>query len=184
MGKSAANESLLNINLILDKARISESMQVADLGCGATGHFVFATAPLVGKAGIVYAVDVINSILETIAHRARQDNINNIKTVWSNLELPNATKINSLSLDAALLINTLYQSRKRLEILTEAARMLKKNGRLVVAEWKNTSLPFGPPAEERVPLDNLRQLAAKAGLQLEEEFVAGPYHFGAIYIKI
>lgn len=174
---------LLDVNLILNKAGVSEEMRVADLGCGALGHFVFPTASLVGKKGIVYAVDILKNVLETIDRRIKQENINNIKTIWSNLEVFNATGIESNSLDVVLLIDTLYQSRKRGEILQEANRTLKKKGKLVVIEWKSVALPLGPPLEERVKIDLLKIAAQKLGLKLEEEFLAGQYHFGIIFVK-
>jgi len=100
------------------------------------------------------------------------------------LEIFKATKIESGSLDVALLINTLYQSRKRVEILREAIRMLKKGAKLLVVEWKNVSSPFGPPPEERVKPDLLKIGAKKLGLEIEDEFEAGQYHFGILFVKL
>ena len=175
---------LLDANFILAKAQVEEKTKLVDLGCGSSGHFVFPAAALVGKKGVVYAVDILRTALEMIDKRARAENLTNIKTIWSNLEIFGATKIESGSLDVALLINTLYQSHKRVEILRESTRLLKKASRLMVVEWKNTAAPFGPPAEERVKKELLDNGAKKLGLQLEEEFIAGQYHYGLIYVKL
>ena len=176
--------SLLDVNLILTKAAVTQDMKVADLGCGTTGHFVFPAAEIVGRDGVVYAVDIMRTTLETIDRRKKQENVINVETIWSNLEILNATKIESSSLDIALLINTLYQSHKRIEVVREAVRMLKKGGRLIIVEWKNVNLPFGPPVEERVNLGLLKKAASKVGLNLDEEFFAGQYHYGLLFSKI
>ena len=159
-------------------------MRVAGLGCGASGHFVFPAARQVGKRGHVYAVDILKTALGEIDKRIRQENLSNMETVWSNLEIFQATKIESGSLDVGLLINTLYQSHKRVEIIREAVRMLKKGGRLLIVEWKNISLPFGPPPEERVKPDLLKIGAKKLGLEVEDEFDAGQYHYGVLFVKL
>lgn len=176
--------SLIDANLILDKAHIEEKTRMADLGCGSSGHFVFPSAGRVGKKGIVYAVDILRTTLETVSKRARFENLANIKTIWSNLEIFGATRIETGSLDVAMLINTLHQSHKRMEILRESVRLLKKNGRLVVVEWKNIAAPFGPPPEERVNKEFVDNGAKKFGLRSEEEFEAGQYHYGLIYVKL
>ncbi len=176
--------TLIDANLIMTKAQVADKMRVADLGCGSSGHFVFPAARLVGKKGIVYAVDIMRTVLETVSKQARVENFANIKTIWSNLEIFGATKIEAGSLDVAMLINTLYQSHKRAEILRESIRMLKKNGKLVVVEWKNTAAPFGPPAEERVNKELLDNAAKKLGLREDSEFEAGQYHYGLIYVKL
>lgn len=183
MSALIGGNALIDATLILDKAHVAEKMKIADLGCGASGHFVFPTARIVGKKGIVYAVDILKTVLETIAKRARIENYDNVKTVWSNLEIFGATKIESASIDVALLINTLYQSHKRAEIMREAIRMIKHNGRLAAVEWKNTFAPFGPPVEERVDKEMLVMIANKSGMRLEEEFDAGQYHYGLIFVK-
>jgi len=175
---------LLDVNVILSKAGVGEKMKVADLGCGASGHFVFPAASMVGEKGEVYAVDILKTVLETISRRIKQENISNIKTIWSNLEIFGATKIESGSLDLAFLVDTLYQSHKRVEILRESVRMLKKEGKLIVVEWKNIALPFGPPVEERVKIDPIKVGAQKLGLKLEEEFFAGQYHYGLVFVKL
>ena len=54
---------LLDVNLILKKAGIGDKMVVANLGCGASGHFVFPVADLVGKKGKVFAVDILKTVL-------------------------------------------------------------------------------------------------------------------------
>lgn len=176
--------ALLDVNFILKKAKICENLKIADLGCGASCHFVFLASKIVGKRGAVYAVDILKTILESINKRIKQENIENIKTIWSDLEIFNATKIESGSLDVALLVNTLYQSHKRAEILREAIRMIKKGGLLLVVEWKNIATPFGPPPEEQVKLDSLKIVAQKLGLKIEDEFDAGQYHYGILFVKM
>lgn len=175
---------LLDAGLILQKAGLEETMHIADLGCGSTGYFVFSAANVVGEKGRVYAVDILKSVLNNITQKARQDNYRNIEIIWSDLEVFGATGIESGQLDIALLINTLYQSKKRAEIIREAVRMLKLGGRLVVVEWKSTGLPFGPSGDERVKQEQLVKSAPRLGLKFEEDFFAGPYHYGLIFTKI
>lgn len=177
---------LIDSGLIIKKAGISDKMKVADLGCGALGHFVFPTAKIVGKKGKMYAVDILKTILENIQKRSKQEGLDNIiETVWTDLEVFGATtKIESGSLDVAMLINTLYQSHKRVEILRESIRMLKKDGKLLIIEWESIATPLGPPAEERVKSESLISAAPKLGLKLEEEFEAGQYHYGLIFTKL
>ena len=184
MFKTTGGNALLDVNFVLSKARIGENMKVADLGCGSSGHFVFPASKIVGKKGKVYAVDILKTVLSEINKRIKQENIGNIETVWSNLEIFKATKIESGSLDAVFLINTLYQSHKRVEIMREAIRMLKKGAKLLVIDWKNTASPFGPPVEERVKIDLLKIGGKKLGLEIEDEFDAGQYHYGILFTKL
>jgi ubiquinone/menaquinone biosynthesis C-methylase UbiE len=176
--------TLIDADVIIGKAQIDEKMKVADLGCGASGHFVFPAARAVGKKGVVYAVDILKPILEGIKKIAVQQNMDNVMPVWTDLEVFGATNIESGSLDVAMLINTLYLSSKRVEMIREAVRMLKKDGRLMIVEWNTAAAPFGPPTEERVRAEPIKAAAPKLGLKLEEEFKAGQYHYGLIFTKL
>ena len=100
------------------------------------------------------------------------------------MEIFKATKIPSASIDLSLLINTLHLSKKRADILRETIRMMKKNSKLLVADWKGVQLPFGPPLEDRVNEELLIKSAEKLGLRLDDEFSAGLYHFGLIFTKL
>jgi len=184
MLRITGGNALIDANLIVLKANICENMRIADLGCGATGHFVFPIAHVVGKKGKVYAIDILKTVLENVDKRKKQENADNVETIWSDLELFGATKIESNSIDVALLINTLYLSGKRKEIIREAVRLVKKGGIVLVVEWKSIALPLGPSIEHRVREDLLKGVSAKLGLELKEEFDAGPYHYGLTFEKL
>ncbi len=176
--------NLFDINLILHKIGITEGWQVLEAGCGQFGHFVFPSASLVGKQGKIFAVDIIKSHLEEIDRKKRTDNLPQITTIWTNLELWQGTKIQAGTLNAALLINTLNQATKRSDIVKELVRTLKRDGKLLIIEWKEHDLLFGPKPEKRISRENLKNLAPKLGLKLTEEFEAGPMHYGLIFKKI
>lgn len=168
---------------VLQKAGLKEKMQVADLGCGAVGHYVFPAARLVGKDGRVFAVDILKSVLENIEKRAHLENLENIITVWSDLERFGAAKIESSSLDAGMLMNTLFQTKDRTMVLKEAVRLLKVGGKLMVVDWLLTGAPFGPPIEGRVDPFWVESEADKLGLRLQTRFSPGQYHYGLIFEK-
>ena len=176
--------TLFDIESILRRLGVAAKQHVAELGCGNFGFFVFPLARLVGRQGKVYAVDILKSTLEEVGREAKKANLPQISPVWSNLEVFKATKIETSSLDGALLVNVLHQSEKKVEILREAVRLLKRGGQLLIVEWIDTDTPFGPEAGRRVRLEALKAAVPKIGLQIKEEFAAGPYHYGLILIKL
>ena len=175
---------LFDIDGILRKITLEEGQRVAELGCGNFGFFVWPLAKLVGRRGQVFAVDIIKSTLEEIKRQALKENLPQIKTIWSNLEIFKATNIETSSLDCALLVNILHQSDKRTDILRESIRLLKRGAKLLIVEWENSDSPLGPSLEKRVKLESLKSAAPKIGLDVREEFTAGPYHYGLILTKL
>lgn len=173
-----------DINKILSKLNLEEGQQVADLGCGNFGFFVFPLARLVGMKGRVYAVDILKPVLDQISKEAKVKNLPQITVIWSNLEIFKETNIKSASLDVALMVNVLNQSDKRIDFLREAVRLLKRGGKLLIVDWQIGDTPLGPPTARRVNPENLKMAALKMGLVLQEEFDAGNYHYGLILMKM
>jgi ubiquinone/menaquinone biosynthesis C-methylase UbiE len=169
---------------ILEKMQLIEDMKVADLGCGNLGYFVIPVAKVIGKKGIAYVVDIRKSVLETVKSRAKLEVLTNLEYVWADLEKIGSTKIPEGSLDVDFLINVLFQNKKHGDILKEAARLLKKGGKLMVVDWKKVGVPFGPPVEVRVDPETIKSLAAKLNLQLVEQTDIGDYFWGLIFVKI
>lgn len=176
--------ALFDISNILTKIEIEAEQNVADLGCGNFGYFVFPMAKIVGKNGKVYAVDILKDVLKNIKTRATEENLLQIKAIWSDLEVYKATKIESESLDIATLVNVLSQSDKKNNIIKEAARVLKRGGKLAIIDWKKADTPLGPHVSKRLNKEELISFAHNNGLELHKEFIAGPYHYCLILLKI
>lgn len=179
---SGGNE-LLDAFKILEKLGVKTGHKVADLGCGGAGHFTITTAQLVGRNTNMFAVDILKSVLKSVQSKARLEGVNNIKSVWSNLEIFGATKIRKGSLDFALLINILFQSKQHENIFKEAIRMLKNEGRILAVDWNKIPSTFGPSPADRVPINQIKDTAKKLKLKLIDEFAAGNYHYGLIFEK-
>ncbi|MBU0707284.1 methyltransferase domain-containing protein [Patescibacteria group bacterium] len=177
----ASGNELLDPQKIIQKAGVSYSMKVADFGCGGSGIFSLQAAKAVGDKGIVYAVDILKSVLASVLSKARMQGINNVKTVWSNLEIFKATKIPDNNLDCGLLINTLFQSKRQKEMLQEVKRMIKREGMMLIVDWKPQGAPFGPLETDRVSAEKIEAIARDLGFQLLESFEAGPYHYGLLF---
>lgn len=184
MENKAQGNKLLDIHRVLEITHVKVGMNVADLGCGQFGFFVFPLATTVGKHGLIYAVDIMKSNLKEIEKKAKSENMTQIQTIWSNLEVFQGTKIESNSLDMAFLVNTLHQSTKKLDIIREAFRMLKRSGRLVIIDWEDTSSSIGPGTNKLVNKEGIKAGAKKLGFNTEQDFKAGEYYFGLILSKL
>ena len=156
--------------------------QVGHFGCG-NGYFTFAAARQVGDMGRVYAIDVQRGILEQVKKEARLENLANIETIWSDLEIPGATVIPARSLDIVLAVNVIFQIKAKRTFLEEAKRLLKDGGEILLVDWKKEKNHFGPPLEMRVSPDEARQLALDTGFSEKSTFEAGKYHYGMLFVK-
>jgi len=131
----------------------------------------------------VYAVDIQKSVLSAIESRERMEGVDNVLTVWADIERSSGMKIANSSVDLTLIINNLYQAVDKAALFKEAVRITKQGGMIVTVDWKLTGAPFGPSPERRVDQRDVVPLAKQCGLTLHEEFEAGPYHYGLIFKK-
>ncbi|MBI4434634.1 methyltransferase domain-containing protein [Candidatus Uhrbacteria bacterium] len=174
---------LINPYTIFERVGLRAGMATADLGCGVTGHYIVPAARIVGAEGKAYAVDIQKSALAATESRAKLDGVSNVTSVWADIERLGATRIPAVSLDVAMIVNTLFLARDRNQMMAEAARLTKPGGTVLVVEWKTDATAVGPPAAQRIGKDIVRAAATSAKLQERTEFEAGPYHYGLVFTK-
>jgi ubiquinone/menaquinone biosynthesis C-methylase UbiE len=174
------NSQFLNPDHILQQISIKAGAFVGDLGCG-TGYMSFAASKSIGSKGKVYAVDVQKDVLSQVKKEAQVENIQNIETVWADLEITNATNIAQNSLDVVFLVNVLFQVSDKTAVFAESKRLLKPNSILLVVEWRVGEMAIGPNADKRVPADSIAQLATSANFSKVQNIDAGKYHYGLLF---
>lgn len=168
---------------ILRDLVIVRGMKVADLGCGG-GYFTISAAKMVQKEGRVYAVDIQKSVLQDIESKARLNGFKNIKTVWADLEVIGSTKINKDFVDVVIISNVLFQSKKPQNIVEEGKRIIKKGGKLVIADWiAELNSPIGPTKDLKISEEKVKNIAKNLNLKLLDRFQAETYHYVLIFTK-
>lgn len=180
--RHSGNE-LINPFKTLERAGLREGDIVADLGCGALGHFVFPAAQLVGGNGRVYAVDIDKHALKAVERAAKHDQYWNIIPVWSDIEVVRAARIRDASCRLVIVANNLYLSRNRAGLVAEAMRLVAPGGAILVVEWQACRTAVGPPPEHRMPPHEAKRYFADPELELVDEFDAGDCHYGLVYRK-
>jgi ubiquinone/menaquinone biosynthesis C-methylase UbiE len=176
--------SLLAFDLILEQAEIKAGNIAADFGCGNSLFFLYALLTLVGEKGTVYAIDVLPQIIDTIKREIRHHNLNGIIPLQANLDQAKGLELSAKLLDKIFIISTLHQSSNSLGMISEAARVLKDDGAIVIVDWHTDSVhPLGPHHSRRLSEQAVIEAAETLGLSLYKQFKAGPYHYGLIFKK-
>ena len=172
----------LNPDLIINEFGLMPGMNVVVFGWGA-GYFTILIAEKVGKEGQVYALDIMESALDSVREKAKAAGIGNIEEIRANLEVLGSSSLTDQSQDVVLLANILFQSDKKVEIVREARRVLKDNGLLIIIDWEKDAGGFGPPDGLRTDKASMRSLAISEGFVFEKAFDAGQFHFGMTFKK-
>lgn len=132
---------------IVRALNLREGSVVADIGSGA-GYFALKLSPAVGKSGEVLAVDIQRTPLAFLRIRTLLRNQHNVHTIRGD---PDDPKLSSRQpVDAILIVNAYHEFEQPLKILECIIRVLRPNGRLVVADRGPRSGSSGVrDAEER-----------------------------------
>lgn len=172
----------VNPQEVIRIAGVKKGMKVTDFGCG-SGTYSILLAKTVGEKGRVYAVDVLPSALESVTSQAKLAGLLNVETVRGNLEIPGGSKLENESCDLVLLSNILFQSKKHIDILKEAKRVCRKEGRIAIIDWIPSEAALGPEQGRAVSQETVTKEARQVGLKLEKSFPAGTKHYGLIFSK-
>lgn len=166
----------------LDQTTISAGWQVADFGCG-SGHFTLEAARRVGDTGLVYAIDVLDSALETIESSAKVEGLENITCMRANLEKEKGTEIVTNTIDLVIAKDIFFQNKEKKNILKEAFRILKSDGWLLVVEWGGEQRTIGPNVSLRIPEKEMYATVEENGFRVEKKLSVGDYHYAFLAKK-
>lgn len=168
---------------IVSQLAVAPGSSVADLGAG-VGAFSFALSPVVGASGKIYACEVQKDMLTRIENEAHERHIENIQTVWSNIEAAQGTKLRDGSIDWVIVANVLFQVEDRVPFVQEVARILKPNGSVLLVEWSDSFGNLGPHPKDVIPKPEATSLFETAGLHATAQIIdAGTHHYGVIFKK-
>ena len=114
---------------VLKDAGVKPGSHVLDFGCG-PGGYIPALAKIIGKSGIIYALDVSPHAIESVKALTARKGLTNVETIVSG----GATGLPDSTLDVVLLYDVLHHLHKRDNLLEELSRVLKPEGFLSMSD--------------------------------------------------
>ncbi|WP_227356888.1 class I SAM-dependent methyltransferase [Haladaptatus salinisoli] len=129
---------------------------VADLGSG-TGFYTDDIAPFVDR---VFAVDVQEAMHDRYREKGVPENVSLVTADVVDLPFEGG------ELDAVFSTMTFHEFASE-DALAEVARVVRPDGRAVLADWSAEGRgESGPPVEERYALETAREMVESAGFEI------------------
>ena len=118
-----ARSFLLPRKEILKEVGIRPGFRVLDYGCG-PGAYVSDVAEMVGRSGMVYALDIHPLAVQSVQKLAKAKQLANVQTICSNCQ----TGLPDNSVDVVLLYDVFHMLSQPQAVLAELYRVLKPGG--------------------------------------------------------
>ncbi len=160
----------------LKRFGLKKGMSVADIGAG-SGYFLFPAARIVGKGAAAYAVDASKDMLEVIASKRPPSNV-----VLSHTKDGYRFNIDSKSVDYVV-ASAIVHENEPVKFLKEINRIMKKGATLLVIEWRKESTRSGPPMEERLAPEQVKEFLAKSKLKIVKTVVLNARYYAVVAKK-
>jgi SAM-dependent methyltransferase len=128
--ETPGRDERLQINRVMDILGVTSGKSVADIGAG-SGWFSVRAAHRVGKAGVVYAVDINPEAIQYIDRRARKEQLSNVQTILSK---PDDPLLPAYSVDAVLLLKTYHEVAHPLTLLRNLRAALRPGAKLGIID--------------------------------------------------
>ena len=158
---------------------LKEGDIVADIGCG-IGYFTIPAAEIVGDSGKVFAMDILQEMLEEVEIKQKVNNISNIKTI---LTEENDLKLEADKVTVAFISNVLHEADDKERFLSEIKRIICSKGIVAIVEWQKINSEFGPPVDHRLDKADLINIVDKLGFSNISVIDIGENFYGLIAQK-
>jgi cyclopropane fatty-acyl-phospholipid synthase-like methyltransferase len=141
-------------DLVVKKLGLKPGMNVADIGA-ASGYFTRRLAKEIEPGGFALAVDIESNFFPYVIHRAHEEGQYNLFCVEST---PDDPRLPTDTIDLILIVDTLHHIEQRPAYYERLKKCLRKNGRVVVVDFKKyAKIPVGPKPEMRLKAESVQQ---------------------------
>lgn len=166
----------------IEQLHLEHNQTVVDFGAG-SGAYTIAAAIALEGTGNVYAVDVQKDLLTRLENTCRDSHLGNVSFIWGDLEKLGGTKLADQSVDAAIISNVLFQTDDKKGVISEARRVLKQGGKLLVVDWTASFNNLGPDPDQVFPELEARKLVESLNFTFDHSINAGNFHYGLLFKK-
>jgi SAM-dependent methyltransferase len=119
-------------SMIIEALEVRPGMEIVELGCG-SGYYTVAVAKAIRPAGIVFAVDIQQGMLDKLKARMEEEGVENIIPVLADAE--GDIPLDDGLADAVFSVTVLPEIPDPLKALLQVKRLLKDDGIFVNAEF-------------------------------------------------
>ena len=181
----------LDSDEILNELNLNGDETFMDAGCG-DGHIAIKVLEDYNHKGQVYAVDVYDASIEDMDAYKTENNVENLINIEADIT-EGMPGVDDESIDVILMVNVFHgfkASRRLDEAVDELARIIKKDGKIAIMDYKAWDVPKGPPTPVRSSPDDLEKLFKSHGLkkvylneEIGEDIPQGKSHFLIMFQK-
>ena len=169
----------LDPDITIKPLHIRDDSMVADFGAG-SGAFTLSASKII-HTGKIFAVDIQRGLLPLIVSNVGAIHKKNIEIIWGNIESVGGSKLKDNSIDIVFFANMLFQIKDKHIAIAEIKRVLKTGGQLLVVDWKDSYVGFGPKKDDVVNQESAKNLFEENGFIFSAEVPAGKHHYGIIF---
>lgn len=140
----------LDPDLMWERLSLGQPSVLVDIGAG-TGFFSFIFGRRL-KGGRVFACDISGVMIEWMGDHIPpelRDVVVPVEMSEDSIPLPDGIA------DLAYMINVHHELEAPGAIISEAARLLRAGGKVMIVDWKDEETPEGPPRAIRVSADTI-----------------------------
>jgi ubiquinone/menaquinone biosynthesis C-methylase UbiE len=164
--------------LAIDKIEASPNGVIADIGAG-TGYYTFKLAPKVPD-GKVYAVEIQDEMIAALNERKKKLNNTNVEIIKGSVTSPNLPEN---SVDLAIMVDVYHELEYPVEMLASIKKSLKKDGRLLLIEYKGEDPAVAIRPLHKTTVKQLNKELAANGFNLAYEGEFLPIQHFLVYQK-
>ena len=181
----------LDSDEIISELKLNGDETFMDLGCG-DGHIAIKVVEEYLPDGTVYAVDVYDASIEDMETYKQKNNIENLINIEADVT-KGIPGVEDGSIDVVLMVNVFHgfkASRTMDEAIDEFARIIKKDGKIAIMDYKAWEVPKGPPTAFRSSPSELEEIFSKHNLKMTylneeigEDIPQGKSHYFIVFQK-
>ena len=176
-GAGRSSFGLIDADKVFGELPFKKGSTFVDLGCG-RGEYAIIAAEIVGLEGTVYAVDLWKEGIASLSKEAVDRGVKNLIPIVADVAKRVPLEDNSVDVCfMATVFHDLALANVADGALKEVVRMLKRDGFLVILEFKKMDGPPGPPLSSRLAPAEVEKKVTRYGFDKKRITETGPYTY-------
>ena len=182
-GAGKSSFGLIDSAKFFHELKLKKGITFLDVACG-WGRYALAVSEIIGRNGLVYAVDLWEEGVSSLKKEAVLKDIQNITSFVS--DASQSIPVENQSVDVCLMATVLHDfvgDQVDRGVMQEIVRVMKPEAMLAIVEFKKIDGPPGPPKPIRLSPQEVDKIVSAYGFKQERFTEVGTHNYLQIFIK-